>query len=197
MVAKSEKKLFIFDDDTALMALLHRIAQKRFQKIFTAPTCKKALELVEAEVGDFDLVITDLNFPDGSGLDILRAAKTKSSLTSVVVFTGFASLETAIQALHEGAFDYITKPFTVEQVLALLNKMESYIDLQCENIQLRRRLDESSSFLNRQNARYQDLSNEFQSVHSVLKVHGDTLQRIVMELERFRLSLGPHPSSKP
>ncbi len=179
----ADKRLFIFDDDATLTALIRRVALKNYPRIFTAASYTRALELVRDEVGPFDLIMTDLNFPDGNGLDILRAAKNKSPLTSVAIFTGFASLETAIQALNEGAFDYITKPFTLEQILALLNKMEAAVTLQRENIELHRKLESSASHMERQLSRYDALHEQIQDIRNTQAEHSTALARILDTLE--------------
>lgn len=181
---KSEKKLFIFDDDTTLLALIQRIAMKRFNRIVTSPSARRALELVDEEIQDFDLILTDLNFPDGSGLDILQAAKKKSPLTSVVVFTGYSSLETALRAMHEGAFDYITKPFTLEQIVALINKMESYVDLQRENLMLKKKLENSVLEKDRNTGQYSVLSDELRGIREALQDQAQVLQTIMETLRR-------------
>ncbi len=193
---KPQTKLFIFDDDLSLITLLQRIAQPRFSRIHTAPSCRRALDLVNSDVEDFDLIITDLNFPDGNGMDILRAVKNKAGHAAVVVFTGFASLETAIQAMHEGAYDYVTKPFTVEQILALFNKMESHVALQWENIQLRLQLEKSGKALSTHAVRYEGITQEFQLIHQTLRDHGEALKRIVTDIESLTIAIRSELASK-
>ena len=135
--------------------------------------------MVREDVRDFDMVMTDLKFPDGNGLDILRAVKKKAPYAVVVLFTGFASLETAIQAIDDGAFDYITKPFTLEQVLALLNKMEHYIDLQRENLILRKKIQYSSSLFDRQLEKYEEVLSELQRIRQAQNHQGEMIKKIL------------------
>lgn len=191
------RRLFVFDDDPSLVTLIQRIAGQRFPRVFPATSCQRALELVQGEVRDYDLILTDLNFPDGSGLDILRAARQKAPAAAVVILTGFATLESAVQALDEGAFDYITKPFTVEQILATLNKMDAHLQLRHENTTLRARLAQSADRTDRQQARYDELVQEVRRNSQLLQEHQQSLQRIQGALDLLVRTLRPVHPSKP
>ncbi len=91
--------------------------------------------------GEFDMVITDLQMPGGSGLDVLRAVKEVAPDTEVIVITAFATPETAVEAMKQGAYDYITKPFKADHIKLTLRKALEKSALSRENRELRRRLE--------------------------------------------------------
>lgn len=93
--------------------------------------------LNKLEKGSYDIVITDLNMPVMNGLETLRRIKKKEMDTEVIVVTGFATIENAIGAMKQGAFDYITKPVSIEHVKIVLNKCMQKINARRENATLR------------------------------------------------------------
>ncbi|MCA9666089.1 MAG: sigma-54-dependent Fis family transcriptional regulator [Myxococcales bacterium] len=89
---------------------------------------------------EFDLVITDLRMPKISGLDVLRASRDKHPHTEVIMVTAFATAETAIAAMKEGAYDYLTKPFKVDEILVTLERAMEKRNLVRANTSLRAQL---------------------------------------------------------
>ncbi|HEX8948047.1 MAG TPA: sigma-54 dependent transcriptional regulator [Dissulfurispiraceae bacterium] len=94
--------------------------------------------------GDTDAVITDLRLPDGSGMEILKAVKERFPLVPVIVMTAFGSIELAVRAVKEGAYEFITKPFDPDHLLLLLKRALDEKSVQKENILLKK---EFSKFL--------------------------------------------------
>lgn len=92
----------------------------------------------------FDLVLTDVKLPKKDGIEVLKASKTESPLTPVIVMTAFGTIETAVAAMKEGAFDFITKPFDTDHLLLLMNRALETQRVLTENILLK---DELSSKL--------------------------------------------------
>jgi YesN/AraC family two-component response regulator len=90
----------------------------------------------------FDLIITDLMMPNVSGLDILKYAKTKDQDVLVVIVTGYASLETAIAAVREGAYDYIMKPCKLGEIKVVIDRATDKIKLNRQNKELEKKLKE-------------------------------------------------------
>ena len=91
---------------------------------------------------DFDLILTDLKMPGLSGLELLKRAKAAHPLTEVVMMTAFASTETAIEAMKVGAYDYLTKPFKVDEVLVTVERALERRKLVHDNRALRRKLSD-------------------------------------------------------
>lgn len=108
------KKILVVDDDKASCELLSEILAAQAWEVLTANSPEKALILSNQH--EFDLVISDINLEAGlSGLDLLKRLREKSP---VILVTGFGSLETAVEATREGAWDFVSKPFKVEEILA-------------------------------------------------------------------------------
>ncbi|MBW2543438.1 MAG: sigma-54-dependent Fis family transcriptional regulator [Deltaproteobacteria bacterium] len=96
--------------------------------------------LVHLENDEFDVVISDIQMPGRSGIDLVHATYEMSPETLVIMITAFASTETAISAMKEGAYDYITKPFKVDELRMVVEKALEKKLLSCENRRLRREL---------------------------------------------------------
>ncbi len=96
--------------------------------------------LAHLENDDFDVVISDIQMPGRSGIDLLHAAFKISPETVVIMITAFSSTETAISALKEGAYDYVTKPFKVDELRIVVEKALEKKLLSSENQRLRREL---------------------------------------------------------
>ena len=96
--------------------------------------------------GRFDLVITDLRLPGADGLQILQTCKEHSPNTEVIVITAFGSVDTAVHAMKCGAYDYITKPFSMDELLLLVERVNKMVALRQENQELRDELEAKFSF---------------------------------------------------
>jgi len=108
------KKILVVDDDAASGELLQEIFGAQGWQTLAAQTPQRARELADQQ--QFDLVVSDINLEAAeNGLDLLRSLREGCP---VILVTGFGSLETAIEATHEGAYDFISKPFKVEEVVA-------------------------------------------------------------------------------
>lgn len=95
-----------------------------------------------------DIVITDIRMPDLDGFEVLQKVKTLNSDTEVIMITGYGTIESAVEAMKLGAFDYITKPFSSDQLLIVVSKVRRYLELEDENISLKEKLSEIYSFHN-------------------------------------------------
>ena len=107
--------VLVADDDDALLGLMLRRIQRMNLQADSAQDGNRAAALLEQ--GDYHLLITDINMPGRSGLELLELAKARDPNLQVVIVTGGATMETAIQALNNGAFGYLTKPFDHISVL--------------------------------------------------------------------------------
>ena len=96
--------------------------------------------LAEVEHNRFDVVLTDLRLPKATGIEILTAAKKKDPSCPVIIMTAYASVDTAVEALQQGAFDYLTKPFSPEKLLARLRHIRKLKEVLEENTTLKKRL---------------------------------------------------------
>jgi two-component system, NtrC family, response regulator PilR len=140
-------QILIVDDEASLLEFLSLLFQQEGYKVATASSVTAARERLA--VGDaFDLALCDLYMPDGSGLDLLREIKEQQPQASVIVMTAFSSTASAIEAMRLGAYDYISKPFDVEEVKVLVQKALEKTRLVEENVWLRRELEQKYTFAN-------------------------------------------------
>jgi CheY-like chemotaxis protein len=107
-------RLLVVDNDTVAREELADLLREDLHTVDSAASVAKAVERLES--AEFDVVLTDLRMPRQNGLELLREIRTRWPRTLVVVITGFATVETALEAMKLGAFDYLRKPFRIEQV---------------------------------------------------------------------------------
>ena len=134
-------RILIIDDERDMLALLRRIlAEDTEHEVVTETNPVSALELFKER--PFDLVITDLKMPRMDGIKVLEAVKKIRPDVSVVILTAFATIETAVEAIRKGAYDYITKPFRRERILITVEKVMKWQEVVRENLSLRKALAE-------------------------------------------------------
>ena len=107
MKNNSSKKILIVDDESEMRVALETTLKREKFQLTCAEDGKKALDVLEDE--DFDLVLRDVRMPKLNGLELLRAVKEKSPKTQVVVMTAYGTIDNAVAAMKEGAFDYLIK----------------------------------------------------------------------------------------
>jgi len=117
------KRILLVDDDEALRALLKEYLGEKGMRVTSCRDGAEALIVIEQDKEGFDIVLTDLVLPLKGGLEVLRAARKRNEESQVVIMTGYASLESAIESMDEGAFDYITKPFKLVEIEIVLSKI--------------------------------------------------------------------------
>ncbi len=138
--------ILIVDDEEVLQDVLTALVRKEGHQPLIAGTGEEALTVLERE--EIDLVLLDLMLPRMSGLEVLREVRRTDPDQVVVVVTAFSSIEGAIEAMREGAFHYIPKPFKNEEVLLTLRKGLEQRRLTSENRALREQLQQRFSFDN-------------------------------------------------
>jgi DNA-binding NtrC family response regulator len=136
--------ILVIDDDTAQCELLELELAKKGFSVVTRAAAEDAFELMELD--DFDVVVTDVRLQGMSGLDLCRQIAHDRPDVAVVVITGFGSMETAIEAIRAGAYDFITKPFELEGLALTLQRAVQHRALRREVSRLRRVVRESDRF---------------------------------------------------
>ncbi len=131
-------RILIVDDERSMREFLEILFRREGFEVSTAPDVRSAVACLEND--DVDVVITDMQMPEGSGLDVLHAAREAAPDAVVIVITAFASTDSAISAMKEGAYDYITKPFKVDEIRLVVQKALEKKLLARENRQLRTEL---------------------------------------------------------
>ena len=143
---KAPAKLLVVDDDPVTVDLLKEVLSKEGYGVETALSGEEAITRGTDHL--FDLIITDVRMGDKDGMDVLRSFKKISPETTVIMITAFGSIETAIEAIREGAFDYISKPFKLEEIkLTVCRALEQRRLIQ-ENKFYRRELLDKYKFKN-------------------------------------------------
>ena len=113
-------EILIIEDDTAFCQMLQKFLTKNGFAVSTAYSIKEAEDHLSSST--FDIILSDVRLPKGSGVTLLPGVKRDSPKTQVILMTGYAEVKTAVNAIKEGAFDYISKPFTPEAILSVIKE---------------------------------------------------------------------------
>ena len=132
--------ILVADDDDSLRRVLEFQLREAGYDVLSAPDGLAALDIFTSQ--DVSCIITDLRMPGLSGLDLLRRASAIHGETPVIVITAYGDVDTAVEALRAGAFDYITKPFNREEILITVEKALAFGAAVSENRRLRRLVHE-------------------------------------------------------
>ncbi len=173
----SAGKILVVDDDDSLRRVVQFQLQKEGFTVSVAANGRKALEEIEANPPD--LVLTDLKMPGLSGLDLLKAVKSRYPEMTVILMTAFGTIENAVEAMKAGAFDYIIKPVHGEELLLVLQRAFAHQHLLEEVGYLRRSLDRKYGFENiigRSGALLHalDLASRAAQATSTVLIYGET-----------------------
>ncbi|HWY69282.1 MAG TPA: sigma-54 dependent transcriptional regulator [Terriglobales bacterium] len=131
--------LMIVDDQESIRKLCVTVGSSLGLNCTQAESAEVALARLEAEAPE--MILADLMMPNMSGLDFLTEVKRMLPHTEIAIMTGHGSIETAVQAMRSGAYDYITKPFRIEELRLLLQRMQEKVELVTENLFLRDRVN--------------------------------------------------------
>ncbi len=140
------ERILVVDDEENLLHFLSKLLKGEGYRVKTAETGAKALE--RAKEADFDLAILDIKLPDMDGVAVLRAFREVVPAANVVMITAYGSIESAVEAMKAGAYDYIVKPFRAEEILKTVEKALEQRRLRREVLHLRREVGRKYSFEN-------------------------------------------------
>jgi DNA-binding NtrC family response regulator len=132
-------KLLIVDDEEVALRNLEHVMRKEGYEVTTATTGTEAMSLIESRA--FDLLLTDLRMENIDGMHLLKACKKRLPESEVIMITGYATTESAVMAMKEGAFHYIAKPFRLDEVRQVVAEALEKVRLKRENQALREQLD--------------------------------------------------------
>lgn len=164
------KRVLVVDDEPMIVSLLSTILREKGWDVTEARSGTDGIDQLDR--APFDVILTDLVMPGDSGIDLLRAAKEIHPDVEVILMTGYATADTAIEAMRNGAFHYIMKPLKPEEVVNLVEKAYSQRQLQREN---------------------QFLKSEIRAAHHVQSVVGDSepILRLIATLQGISGVHGP------
>jgi len=145
-----EKKIFlkvlVVDDDRGILSVLESLLLEEGHRV---TPCHDGLDAIKkCQEEKFDLILSDLMMPGAGGMEVLTECRKIYPDTLVILITGFASLETAVNAIRKGAYDYITKPFKLDEIKIIVNNAGEKIRLLRENKRLFKELQEAYNQLN-------------------------------------------------
>ena len=133
-----KNKILIVDDEKLMRVSLEDKLTKEGYAVTSLSNAVEGVKLLQST--NFDAVITDLRLPKMDGIDFLREIKKASPETVVIIMTAYGSIENAVTAMKEGAYDYVTKPFSLEELIVKLQKALKHKDTIAENLMLKQRV---------------------------------------------------------
>jgi len=142
----SESRVLVVDDEPDMLENFTRILRRAGYRCLTASDAQRGLALVESERPD--LLLTDLKMPGMDGMELLRQARELDPALPVIVITAFATIESAVAAIKEGAFDYLPKNFSVDELRVTVERALRHRSLSLENQNLRNQLQGTFGFEN-------------------------------------------------
>jgi len=133
-----QKRLLIIDDEENMRHMLSSMLKKSGYRVYTASNGSEALDMVDQTLYDF--ILCDLKMPDMSGMEFFEAARDKLWASTVIMMSAYGTIDTAVEAMKKGAYDFISKPFKLDEVLLTLKKAEERESLKRENRWLKERI---------------------------------------------------------
>jgi two-component system response regulator AtoC len=134
----SQKRLLIIDDEKNMRHMLSSLLKESGYRVDTASDGAVAMDMVDRTIYDF--ILCDLKMPNMNGMDFFKTARDKLWATTVIMMSAYGSIDTAVEAMKQGAYDFISKPFKSDEVLLTLKKAEERESLKRENRWLKERI---------------------------------------------------------
>ncbi len=167
------EKILVVDDEQSLREVLSIMLKRAGYAVTSVSDGDEAIEHIQKDI--FDLVITDLRMPKVDGMEVLQAVKSASPDTVVLVITAFATADSAVEAMKHGAYDYLTKPFQVDEVQLIIRNALEKRRLTTENVLLKREMASQSSF-----AQLVGRSEAMQKVFDVVRKVADSKSNVLI-----------------
>ncbi len=139
-------RIFIVDDEESIREFFEIMLKREGYEVLTASNGAQALEVLKKQA--VDLIISDIQMPELSGLELLTKVKELDPEMQMIMITAFGSTETAVEAMKLGAFDYVQKPFKIDEVRIIIKNALEQRSLRAENVQLKRELGTKYAFDN-------------------------------------------------
>ena len=170
-----ETKVLIVDDDKSILLVLERLLGDKGLKVETADNGKNAARLLNT--GEFTVALLDINIPGKSGLELLKDAKEAACATPIIIMTAEQTMTNTLEAMKRGAFDYITKPFD-------LNELEIIVERAIENNRLKKELSRIKNRLKEKLSEESTFIGKSRKIQNVFKTVGKiSLQDVTVLLE--------------
>jgi len=140
----AKKRILVVDDELSIREFFSIFLKKQGYEATMASGAKEAMKILKKNT--FDMIISDIKMPEMSGIELLRKVMEINPNIIVIMITAYASAETAVEAMKLGAYDYIIKPFKVDEIRIIIEQAFESTDLKTENILLKKELGESYKF---------------------------------------------------
>ncbi|MEW6334228.1 MAG: sigma-54 dependent transcriptional regulator [Thermodesulfobacteriota bacterium] len=137
-------KVLVIDDEPMMRVTVRDAMTAEGYEVATAETGARGMDILREK--RVDILITDLRLPDSDGIRILKEVKLLNQETQVILMTAYGSIDSAVMAMKEGASDYLTKPFSMDELLLIVKRLIRMKQLEEENISLRKRVEERYGF---------------------------------------------------
>jgi PAS domain S-box-containing protein len=178
-VAHDPVTILVIDDEQTMREGCSRILSKGGWSILTAENGEKGLSQIQAQCGKIDVVLLDLMMPGLSGMDVLEQTRQLDPDLPIVVITGYATVESAVEAMKKGAYDFIPKPFTPDQLRLVVGRALE-----------RRALQRETEFLRRERERsLRDIATEKSKIKTIIHSMGDGV--LVCDQDGFIVLINP------
>lgn len=185
---KKEFKILVAEDDAMVRDVMENFLAGQGYTVVTAHNGHEAIKMLRLE--DIKMVLTDLRMPGADGMEVLRTAMQMNPKIAVVLITAYGTLDTALEAMKEGAYDYIVKPFVMQQLLLVVRNAYKLAGLIKENERLSRDLKEMYRRLETVNAMDSSKTEDFsgQNEHAASATGIDKLQdRNIIDADEARM----------
>jgi len=180
--------MLIVDDDKGLCEMLDDMFSQETEIGVTSTN--NGLDAIEEIRGkNFDLILTDLMMPGANGIEVLKTAKEIDEGVHVIIITGFASLETAMDAIRKGAYDYITKPFKLDEIRIVVQNACEKIRLLRENQALIENLEQAYQELKTLKSSREELSERVEKINQRMDENQERIAENIIGLQTLPTGL--------
>ncbi|MGA2959841.1 MAG: sigma-54 dependent transcriptional regulator, partial [Thermodesulfobacteriota bacterium] len=142
----SNEKILVIDDSPEILTLFSEYLKAEGYEVDTSADGSAGIEMIEKKF--YDLIVTDLKMPGVDGMKVLEFAMNRSPDSLCIILTGYGTVKNAVEAIKLGAFDYLTKPVKMDEILVTLKRALEYRNLKMENINLKNQLKKKYKFEN-------------------------------------------------
>ncbi len=167
------ERILVVDDDKLVNEFVDETLTRAGYDVTSAMSGEEAVELIEIE--DFDLVLSDVRMPGMGGIELLKAVRRQSPQSLIIMITAYGTVKNAVEAMKLGAFDYILKPFSPDEIEIMIKKALKFHGLQVENDRLRNEVGRKYSFDS-----IVGKNKELQDVFDLVKVAADSKATILI-----------------
>jgi len=140
------EKILVIDDSPEIVNLFSEFLRTEGYEVDTAEDGARGISLIERN--SYDLIVTDLKMPETDGMEVLKYIREHSPDTLCIILTGYGTVKNAVEAIKMGAYDYLTKPVKMDEILVTFQRAFEYRDLKRENLHLRNQLKKKYRFEN-------------------------------------------------